>query len=166
MTALSGLQAQYGQQCGQPHSWLAGDAAPSFLILGGTTYIVSWSQQVGLQPPSTCQECNLPQAEVTGITRDCWASPAATWKLCTAGAACTFQRSTTKSSSQAGMDGVISQARYVARRLSKSVGKAAWLASTTLIVLLLPLVIEMDREQQLLEMEKDQMTVLTSPKSS
>lgn len=61
------------------------------------------------------------------------------------------------------MDGVLSQARYVARRLTKSVGKAAWLASTTLIVLLLPLVIEMDREQQLLEMEKDQMSVLTSP---
>lgn len=60
------------------------------------------------------------------------------------------------------MDGVVSQAKYVARRLSKSVGKAAWLASTTLIVLMLPLVIEMDREQQLLEMEKDQMSVLTS----
>lgn len=50
-------------------------------------------------------------------------------------------------------------------RLSLSVGKAAWLASTTLLVLLVPLVIEMDREAQLLEMEKEQMSVLTSPKS-
>jgi import receptor subunit TOM22 len=75
----------------------------------------------------------------------------------------TFNMATSAASA---MDGVVSQAKYVARRLSKSVGKAAWLASTTLIVLLLPLVIEMDREQQLLEMEKDQMSVLTSPKSS
>lgn len=61
------------------------------------------------------------------------------------------------------MDGVIGQLAYVARRLSKSVGKAAWLASTTLIVLMLPLVIEMDREQQIIDMEKEQMSVLTSP---
>jgi len=47
-----------------------------------------------------------------------------------------------------------------------SVGKAAWLASTTFLVLLLPLVIEMDREQQLVDMEKEQMSVLTSPKAA
>lgn len=57
------------------------------------------------------------------------------------------------------------QAKYVGKRLSLSVGKAAWLASTTLLVLLVPLVIEMDREAQLLEMEKEQMSVLTSPKA-
>jgi import receptor subunit TOM22 len=61
---------------------------------------------------------------------------------------------------------LITQAQYVAKRLSLSVGKAAWLASTTLLVLLVPLVIEMDREQQLIDMEKEQMSVLTSPKSS
>jgi import receptor subunit TOM22 len=63
-------------------------------------------------------------------------------------------------------EAVSSQAKYVAKRLSLSVGKAAWLASTTLLVLLVPLVIEMDREAQLLDMEKEQMSVLTSPKSS
>ena len=61
------------------------------------------------------------------------------------------------------MQGFIAQAQYVAKRLSLSVGKAAWLASTTLLVLLVPLVIEMDREQQLVDMEKEQMSVLTSP---
>ncbi len=61
---------------------------------------------------------------------------------------------------------LIERAQYVARRLSLSVGKAAWLASTTLLVLLVPLVIEMDREAQLLEMEKEQMSVLTSPKAA
>ncbi|KAF8068185.1 TOM9-2 [Scenedesmus sp. PABB004] len=53
----------------------------------------------------------------------------------------------------------LADARYVAKRLSLSVGKAAWLASTTLLVLLVPLVIEMDREAQLLDMEKEQMSV-------
>lgn len=64
------------------------------------------------------------------------------------------------------MDGLAQQASYVAKRLSLSVGKAAWLASTTLLVLLVPLVIEMDREAQLLDMEKEQMSVLTSPKAA
>ena len=60
----------------------------------------------------------------------------------------------------------LTQTRYVTRRLAMSVGKAAWLASTTFLVLLLPLVIEMDREQQLVDMEKEQMSVLTSPKAA
>lgn len=62
------------------------------------------------------------------------------------------------------LQNVVASAQYVGRRLSLSVGKAMWLASTTLLVLLVPLVIEMDREQQLLDMEKEQMSVLTSPK--
>lgn len=50
---------------------------------------------------------------------------------------------------------------YSAKRLGLSFGKALWTASTTLLVLVLPLVIEMDREQQLIDMEKEQMGVLT-----
>jgi import receptor subunit TOM22 len=57
---------------------------------------------------------------------------------------------------------LVANGRYAAKRLALSVGKAAWLASTTVLVLLLPLVIEMDREQQLVDMEKEQMNVLTS----
>lgn len=56
-------------------------------------------------------------------------------------------------------------ATYSAKRLAFSFGKALWYASTTMIVLVLPLVIEMDREQQLLDMEKEQMGVLTGPKA-
>lgn len=55
-------------------------------------------------------------------------------------------------------------APYVAKRLAFSFGKALWLASTTVLVLVLPLVIEMDREQQLVDMEKEQMGVLTGGK--
>jgi import receptor subunit TOM22 len=52
-------------------------------------------------------------------------------------------------------------AAYAGKRLAVSFGKALWLASTTVLVLVLPLVIEMDREQQLVDMEKEQMGVLT-----
>ncbi len=48
-----------------------------------------------------------------------------------------------------------------AKKLFASFKKAAWITSTTLLVLLVPLIIEMDREQQMLEMEKEQMNVLT-----
>ncbi len=58
------------------------------------------------------------------------------------------------------------QVKYVAKRLALSTGKAAWLAATTFLVLFVPLIIEMDREQQLLDMEKEQMSVLTSPKAA
>ena len=46
--------------------------------------------------------------------------------------------------------------------VAKIAGKAAWIASTTLLVLLVPLIVEMDREQQIVEMEKGQMDVLTA----
>lgn len=51
----------------------------------------------------------------------------------------------------------------VAKKLLVSTGKAAWIAGTTLLVLVVPLIIEMDREQQYLEMENQQMAVLTNP---
>jgi len=57
------------------------------------------------------------------------------------------------------------KAVYGGKRLLFSFGKALWLASTTVLVLVLPLVIEMDREQQLVDMEKEQMGVLTGAKA-
>ena len=41
-------------------------------------------------------------------------------------------------------------------------GKAAWIVSTTFLVLVVPLIIETDREQQLVELEQQQMGVLTA----
>lgn len=52
---------------------------------------------------------------------------------------------------------------YVTWKLTKSTGKAAWIAATTLLVLAVPLIIEMDRESQLLEFENQQLGALTGP---
>lgn len=52
---------------------------------------------------------------------------------------------------------------FAAKKLFTSFKKAAWISATTLLVLFVPLVIELDREQQILEMEKEQMSVLTGP---
>ena len=41
-------------------------------------------------------------------------------------------------------------------KLFNSFKKAAWIASTTILILLVPLIIEMDREQQITDMEKEQ----------
>ena len=60
----------------------------------------------------------------------------------------------------------VASTSYAAKRLFVSFKKAAWIASTTVLVLLVPLVIEMDREQQILEMEKQQMDVLTGPSAA
>ncbi|MQM00047.1 hypothetical protein Taro_032772 [Colocasia esculenta] len=51
----------------------------------------------------------------------------------------------------------------VAHKLLRSTGKAAWIAGTTLLVLVVPLIIEMDREQQLNELEMQQASLLGSP---
>lgn len=56
-----------------------------------------------------------------------------------------------------------SDAGYVTKRLLKSTGKAAWIAGTTFLILALPLIIEMDREQQLSELELQQASLLGTP---
>lgn len=52
---------------------------------------------------------------------------------------------------------------YYAKRLAFSTGKAMWIAATTFLVLFVPLIVELDREQTIIDMEKDQMNVLTQP---
>lgn len=56
-----------------------------------------------------------------------------------------------------------SEAGYVTKKLLRSTGKAAWIAGTTFLVLVVPLIIEMDREQQFNELELQQATLLGSP---
>jgi import receptor subunit TOM22 len=50
--------------------------------------------------------------------------------------------------------------------LCKTSGKAAWIAGTAFLVLIVPLIIEMDREQQLVEFESQQLGALTGSTSS
>ena len=45
-------------------------------------------------------------------------------------------------------------------------GKAAWIAGTAFLILIVPLIIEMDREQQLVEFESQQLGALTGGSSS
>jgi hypothetical protein len=45
-------------------------------------------------------------------------------------------------------------------------GKAAWIAGTAFLVLIVPLIIEMDREQQLVEFENQQLGALTGGAAS
>ncbi|GMH18772.1 hypothetical protein Nepgr_020613 [Nepenthes gracilis] len=56
-----------------------------------------------------------------------------------------------------------SDAAYVAKKLLRSTGKAAWIAGTTFLVLVVPLIVEMDREQQLNELELQQASLLGTP---
>ncbi|KAH7863290.1 hypothetical protein Vadar_015775 [Vaccinium darrowii] len=56
-----------------------------------------------------------------------------------------------------------SDAGFVAKKLLKSTGKAAWIAGTTFLILVVPLIIEMDREQQFNELELQQASLLGAP---
>ncbi len=47
------------------------------------------------------------------------------------------------------------------RKVTLATGKAAWIAGTAFLVLIVPLIIEMDREQQIVELEAGQMDALT-----
>jgi import receptor subunit TOM22 len=64
-------------------------------------------------------------------------------------------------SAQSSIFAVVSKARSVAWKLAKSTGKAGWITAATCLVLLVPLIIEMDREQQLVEFENQQLGALT-----
>jgi len=55
------------------------------------------------------------------------------------------------------------EAATMAKKLLRSTGKAAWIAGTTFLVLVVPLIIEMDREQQLNDLELQQQTLLGGP---
>ncbi|KAK7850116.1 mitochondrial import receptor subunit tom9-2 [Quercus suber] len=46
-----------------------------------------------------------------------------------------------------------SEAAVVSKKLLRSIGKAAWIAGSTFLILAVPLIIEMDRDQQLTEIE-------------
>ncbi|KAL3531191.1 hypothetical protein ACH5RR_010513 [Cinchona calisaya] len=62
---------------------------------------------------------------------------------------------------------VASDAAFVSKKLLKSTGKAAWIAGTTFLILVVPLIIEMDRDQQLTELEQQHASLLgTSPSPS
>ncbi|VAI75038.1 unnamed protein product [Triticum turgidum subsp. durum] len=55
------------------------------------------------------------------------------------------------------------EAAAVAGKLLQSTGKAAWIAGTTFLVLVVPLIIEMDREQQMVDLDLQQQALLGSP---
>ncbi|KAL4325557.1 hypothetical protein GQ457_11G003380 [Hibiscus cannabinus] len=54
-------------------------------------------------------------------------------------------------------------AAFVSKKLIRSTGKAAWIAGTTFLILVVPLIIEMDREQQFNELELQQASLLGAP---
>ncbi|KAI3748505.1 hypothetical protein L6452_11617 [Arctium lappa] len=56
-----------------------------------------------------------------------------------------------------------SDAGFVVKKLLKSTGKAAWIAGTTFLILVVPLIIEMDREAQLNELDLQQASLLGTP---
>ncbi|CAM8897073.1 unnamed protein product [Rhodiola kirilowii] len=58
---------------------------------------------------------------------------------------------------------VVCEAADVVKKLSKSTGRAMWYSGTVLLILVVPLIIEMDREQQLTELELQQASLLGTP---
>lgn len=58
------------------------------------------------------------------------------------------------------------EAATVAKKLLRSTGRAAWIAGTTFLVLVVPLIIEMDREAQMNELEMQQASLLGTPPPS
>ncbi|KAI5068644.1 hypothetical protein GOP47_0016989 [Adiantum capillus-veneris] len=58
---------------------------------------------------------------------------------------------------------VASNTARFSKKLLWSTGKAAWIAGTTFLILVVPLIIEMDREAQLAELEGHQASLLGAP---
>ncbi|CAK8570578.1 unnamed protein product [Lathyrus sativus] len=58
-----------------------------------------------------------------------------------------------------------SDAVFVAKKLLRSTGKAAWIAGTSFLILVVPLIVAMDREQQINELESQQANILGTPTS-
>ncbi|KAF8111708.1 hypothetical protein N665_0073s0064 [Sinapis alba] len=65
---------------------------------------------------------------------------------------------------------VVSQGRraacdavYVSKKLLRSTGKAAWIAGTTFLILVVPLLIQAERDQMLGEIEFQQASILGPP---
>lgn len=56
-----------------------------------------------------------------------------------------------------------SDAVVVAKKLLRSTGKAAWIAGTSFLILVVPLIVAMDREQQINELESQQASILGTP---
>ena len=53
--------------------------------------------------------------------------------------------------------------KRLSTKLLFSTGRAAWVTGTSLLVLVVPLIIEMDREAQLMESESQALGVLAGP---
>lgn len=52
---------------------------------------------------------------------------------------------------------------YVTKKLMKSTGKAVWIFGTSFLILAVPLIIEMDREQLAIDFELQQANILGGP---
>ncbi|KHN24257.1 Mitochondrial import receptor subunit TOM22 like 2 [Glycine soja] len=56
-----------------------------------------------------------------------------------------------------------SDAAFIAKKLLRSTGKVAWITDTTFLFLVVPLIVKMDREQQLNDLELQQASFLGTP---
>ncbi|XP_003539271.2 mitochondrial import receptor subunit TOM9-2-like, partial [Glycine soja] len=54
-------------------------------------------------------------------------------------------------------------AAFITKKLLRSIGKAAWITGTTFLVLVVPLIVEIDCEQQLNDLELQQANLLGTP---
>ncbi|KGN56814.1 hypothetical protein Csa_011788 [Cucumis sativus] len=77
-----------------------------------------------------------------------------------AGVLSRFSRSDSESSIYRQSKRAASNTAFVTNKLLRSTGKAVCIAGTTFLILIVPLIIEMDREQQLNEIDLQQATLL------